>query len=197
MGKIPFLKLDTINFHENFDPKYQRSFQDVDFPNLTKDKQLFYCYQGHELKKDYKLESKIKTIQEMAKQICNSYIFMADEEKLKLNIQYISVMNQVSNPAPYKHFLFVPIVITNAKLCVTDFAGDQIDINTGMFRREQINEIPVIEVDWLVYSYPLTGNLKELRRLETVNWPYQPFFIVRADKINEFLDRIKRCGGTK
>jgi len=146
----------------------------------------------------YKGGNKTKTsnaaITQAAHQIALATKAIYNEE---LNNSKILSAKTANVEMPYKHQIFIPVILTTAKLFVCRFETKDIDQNTGEipFSKAKLEEEP-----YLLYEYPLPVHfhstpLDKVGVLKTGNKDFgtrMDILVVNSSKLSEFLSRLEQ-----
>lgn len=146
---------------------------------------------------DYKGGNKTKTsnaaISQAAHQIALATKAVFEEE---LDNSKILSRNSANAEMPYVHQIFIPTIVTTAKLYICEFDSKDVDENTGeiSFSKATLKEEP-----YLLYEYPLpvpfhSTPLDRVSVLKTGNKEFgnrMDILVVNSSKLPEFLSRLE------
>lgn len=147
--------------------------------------------------KDYQKGDKTKTsnsaITNAAHQIALATRAIFDEELENVKVLAESVPD---SEKPYDHQIFIPTIVTTAKLYTCDFDPKDISAVTGEI---PWNSVKLTEQPYLLYEYPLPAHFKSIPadRVSVLKSGYKDFgtrmdiLVVNSEKLPEFLQKLE------
>jgi hypothetical protein len=127
-------------------------------------------------------ESKLSMLERIGETLLRSVESLAVEE---LYIPYESTRD--------RSFVYLPIIITNAKLLISEYDPNDVDLMTGKINEASFNETPFIQF-YKNMSSSLKTDSKPHNLHEANLQNNRSVIIVNSDKIAEFIDNIQIPG---